>query len=193
MEKLFSPWRLRYIVSGNRTSRACVFCRACKARNDRQNLVLLRGRSNFVILNKYPYNNGHLMIVPIDHLPTLRDAPAATLEEMMALAVRCETALRAAYRPSGVNLGMNLGRSAGAGIEGHFHLHLVPRWEGDTNFMTVVHGTRVIPEALTSTYRRLRPLLARDGAGPLPAEPRRPRKTRRPRRGARRKPVRRAR
>jgi ATP adenylyltransferase len=188
MEKLFSPWRLRYIASGSRRSRACVFCRASTARNDRQNLVLLRGRSNFVILNKYPYNNGHLMIVPIDHLPTLQDAPPATLDEMMALAVRCDSALRSAYRPTGVNLGMNLGRSAGAGIEGHFHLHLVPRWDGDTNFMTVVHGTRVIPEALASTYRRLRPLLAGNADG-RPAGPRRSRETRRSSRRRTRKPA----
>jgi len=170
MEKLFSPWRLRYIASDRRRIRGCVFCRAVKGRDDRANLVLYRGRSAFVILNKYPYNNGHLMIVPDAHLPTLHDAPAATLAEMMALAVRCESALQATYRPTGINLGMNLGRSAGAGIEGHFHLHLVPRWDGDTNFMTVVHGTRVIPEALASTYRRLRPLLAGAGGdGGLPA------------------------
>lgn len=159
MEKLFSPWRLRYIASARAKDRGCVFCRAFKGRRDRENLVLYRGRDNFVILNKYPYSNGHLMIVPGAHLPSLKDAPAHALGEMMDLVVRCESALRAVYRPTGINLGMNLGRSAGAGIEGHFHMHLVPRWEGDTNFMTVVHGTRVIPEALSSTYRRLRPLL----------------------------------
>jgi len=179
MEKLFSPWRLRYIASDRRRVRGCVFCRAIRRHDDRANLILHRGRSAFVILNKYPYNNGHLMIVPDAHLPTLHDAPAATLAEMMDLAVRCESALRAVYRPTGINLGMNLGRSAGAGIEGHFHMHLVPRWDGDTNFMTVVHGTRVIPESLASTYRRLRPLLTGDGgegAGPPPraaAPPRR--------------------
>lgn len=112
------------------------------------------------------------MIVPVAHLPSLRDADATTLREMMALVVRCEAALRAVYHPTGINLGMNLGRSAGAGIEGHYHLHLVPRWDGDTNFMTVVHGTRVIPEALDVTYRRLRSLLLRDGQeGPSVATP----------------------
>jgi ATP adenylyltransferase len=160
MEKLFSPWRLRYVTSGRKRDRGCVFCGAVRARQDRANLVLFRGRGNFVILNKYPYNNGHLMIVPFAHRPSLRYAEAADLDEMMALAVRCEGALRAIYRPTGINLGMNLGRSAGAGIEGHYHLHMVPRWDGDTNFMSVVHGTRVIPEALKTTYRRLRPLLA---------------------------------
>src|SRR5439155_10797837 len=108
---------------------------------------------------KYPYSNGHLMIVPYAHLDTPAASTADALSEMMLLAVRCENALRRLYRPTGINLGMNLGRSAGAGIEGHYHLHVVPRWDGDTNFMSVVHGTRVIPEDLEVTYRRLRPLL----------------------------------
>src|SRR5882762_1890818 len=166
MDKLFSPWRLRYIQAAGRSRRrGCVFCRAARKGSDRSNLVLLRGRLNFVILNKYPYNNGHMMIVPFAHVPSLRDAPGEALQEMMELTVRCESALCSAYRPTGINLGMNLGRSAGAGIEEHFHLHIVPRWEGDTNFMSVVHSTRVIPESLQATYRRLRPLLvSRDGA-----------------------------
>ncbi|TMD07085.1 MAG: HIT domain-containing protein [Chloroflexi bacterium] len=181
MEKLFSPWRLRYVSSGRRKAAGCVFCRARRGRDDRANLVLLRGKTNFVILNKYPYNNGHLMIVPFEHLPSLAQASPSVLEEMIHLAVRCETALRSIYHPSGINLGMNLGRSAGAGIEGHFHLHVVPRWDGDTNFMTVVHGTRVIPEALAVTYRRLRPQLVGDGhVATLPSRSRRP-----SRRGAR--------
>lgn len=160
MEKLFSPWRLRYIrAAGRARKRGCVFCRAARSGSDKANLVILRGRLNYVILNKYPYNNGHMMIVPFAHVPSLQGATADTLQEMMSLAVRCEAALRTAYRPTGINLGMNLGRSAGAGIEDHFHLHIVPRWEGDTNFMSVIHGTRVIPESLQATYRRLRPLL----------------------------------
>jgi ATP adenylyltransferase len=121
--------------------------------------VVHRARHNFVILNKYPYNNGHLMIVPYAHLDTPAASTADALSEMMLLAVRCENALRRLYRPTGINLGMNLGRSAGAGIAGHYHLHVVPRWDGDTNFMTVVHETRVIPESLGTTARRLRPLL----------------------------------
>jgi ATP adenylyltransferase len=164
MEKLFSPWRLRYIVSPRR-QQGCVFCRAFRGRRDRDNLVLTRGRAAFVILNKYPYNNGHLMVVPAAHLADLLDTPQDVLAELMELAVRCEAALRQVYRPTGINLGMNVGRSAGAGIEGHLHLHLVPRWDGDTNFMSVVHGTRVIPESLQTTYRRLRPLLNRVRAG----------------------------
>ncbi|HXH27570.1 MAG TPA: HIT domain-containing protein, partial [Candidatus Polarisedimenticolia bacterium] len=152
MEKLFSPWRLRYIASARREDEGCVFCHAVRTRRDRDNLVLLRGHLNFAILNKYPYNNGHLMIVPNAHRRSLQELPAEALSEMMQMTVRCEAALRDVYRPSGFNLGMNLGRSAGAGIEGHLHLHLVPRWDGDTNFMTVVHGTRVIPEAIRVTY-----------------------------------------
>jgi ATP adenylyltransferase len=160
MEKLFSPWRLRYIVSPRR-QQGCVFCHAFRGRRDRDNLVLTRGRAAFVILNKYPYNNGHLMVVPAAHLAGLQDTPPEVLAEILELAVRCEAALREIYRPTGINLGMNLGKSAGAGIEGHLHLHLVPRWDGDTNFMSVVHGTRVIPESLQTTYRRLHPPLNR--------------------------------
>jgi ATP adenylyltransferase len=172
MEKLFSPWRLRYIRSARRPRSGCVFCIARGGRPGPRSLVLARGRGAYVILNKYPYNNGHLMVVPDTHCASLAELDPAALSEMMTLAVVCETALRRAYRPSGINLGINLGRSAGAGIEGHVHLHIVPRWDGDTNFMTVVHGTRVIPEALGASWRRLRPLLqapggrrvARDGA-----------------------------
>jgi ATP adenylyltransferase len=166
MQRLFSPWRLRYVASQVRRVSGCVFCKAARGRSDRQALVLLRGRSNFVILNKYPYNNGHLMIVPNAHLASPAGAPDGSLAEMMQLAVRCEEALRRLYRPAGINLGMNLGRSAGAGIEGHYHLHIVPRWDGDTNFMTVVHDTRVIPESLRTTWSCLRPLLTLRAAKP---------------------------
>ncbi|HZM69465.1 MAG TPA: HIT domain-containing protein [Candidatus Cryosericum sp.] len=163
MDRLFSPWRLRYVTSEGRKLAGCVFCRAIRGRRDRAHLVLHRGRSNFVILNKYPYNNGHLMIVPFAHQASPGESSEEALVELMQLVVRCERALGAAYHPAGINLGMNLGRSAGAGIEGHYHLHLVPRWEGDTNFMTVVHGTRVIPESLDITYRRLQRLLREGG------------------------------
>ena len=158
MERLMSPWRLRYVSSGRRKREACVFCTAVTGRDDRSRLVLFRGEHNFVILNKYPYNNGHLMIVPYAHISSLQDAPEDSLVEMTRLAARCEGVLRRVYRPTGINLGMNLGRSAGAGIEEHYHLHVVPRWDGDTNFMTSIGGTRVIPEALQVSYRRLRPM-----------------------------------
>lgn len=179
MEKLFSPWRLRYIVSPRRQRAGCVFCRAFRGRRDRDNLVLARGRGAFVILNKYPYNNGHLMVVPAAHAAGLQDVGREVLVEIMDWTVRCETALRKAYRPTGINLGINLGRSAGAGIEGHLHVHLVPRWDGDTNFMSVVHGTRVIPEALRTTWARLRPLIAADPRPEGVAEPGRARGGRR--------------
>lgn len=158
MERLMSPWRLRYVSSGRRKREACVFCAAVTVRDDRSRLVLFRGEHNYVILNKYPYNNGHLMIVPYAHIRSLQDAPEDSLVEMTRLAARCEGVLRRVYRPTGINLGMNLGRSAGAGIEEHYHLHVVPRWDGDTNFMTSIGGTRVIPEALQVSYRRLRPM-----------------------------------
>ncbi len=166
MEKLFSPWRLRYIRSARRLGSGCVFCGAARARAAGRTLVLAHGQSNYVILNKYPYNNGHLMVVPNAHKASLGDLEPATLSEMMTLAAQCEAALRRVYRPTGINLGINLGRSAGAGIEGHVHLHIVPRWDGDTNFMTVVHDTRVIPEALGETWRRLRPHLKRPPEAP---------------------------
>jgi len=178
MDKLFSPWRLRYIRGAGRTrERGCVFCRAVSRGNDRSNLVLLRGRWNYIILNKYPYNNGHMMVVPFAHGASLASTSPETIVEMMNLVVRCESALRQAYRPTGINLGMNLGRSAGAGIEEHLHLHIVPRWDWDTNFMSVVHGTRVIPESLQATYRRLRPLLLAEvkrTSRPVGERPRRP-------------------
>ncbi|HEV8199560.1 MAG TPA: HIT domain-containing protein [Candidatus Polarisedimenticolia bacterium] len=162
MERLFSPWRLRYVAAPH-PQRGCVFCRAIRSTDDRANLVLHRGRTHFVILNKFPYSNGHLMVVPRAHLSSPAESEPEALLEMMSLTVRAEEALRRAYRPEGINLGMNLGRSAGAGITGHYHLHMVPRWNGDTNFMSVVHATRVIPEALGTAWRRLRPLL---NAGP---------------------------
>jgi ATP adenylyltransferase len=186
MQRLFSPWRLSYVSAHRPRHEGCVFCRAARRGGRPDRLVVHRARHNFVILNKYPYNNGHLMIVPYAHLDTPAASTAEALSEMMLLAVRCETALRRLYRPTGINLGMNLGRSAGAGIAGHYHLHVVPRWEGDTNFMTVVHETRVIPESLGTTARRLRPLLAGpDGASaPRPKHRRsrtgRPARRRRP-------------
>lgn len=169
MKRLFSPWRLDYVAGGERRVPGCVFCRAEKSRDDRAALVLLRGRTHFVILNKYPYNNGHLMIVPRRHLASPSEAAPAARAEMMDLLVRSEAALHAAYRPAGINLGMNLGRAAGAGIEGHYHLHLVPRWEGDTNFMTSIAETRLVPEDLATTLARLRPLFARLAEPEVPA------------------------
>ena len=158
METLWSPWRHEYInaVGSENPNRSCLFCFAKKdPAQDESNLVVARGDENFVMLNRYPYTGGHLMIAPYEHVASLADASKATSDEMMDLAKRCESALREVYRPEGFNVGMNLGRVAGAGVADHIHLHIVPRWGGDTNFMTSVADTRVLPEDLATTYRKL--------------------------------------
>lgn len=135
---------------------SCIFCRAVEnPADDEKHFVLHRGTYSFVILNLYPYISGHLMIAPYAHLGELDAAPKATTDEMMDLAKRCNKALRGVYRPDGFNVGMNLGRAAGAGIADHIHLHIMPRWAGDTNFMTSVGDTRVLPEDLPTTYHKL--------------------------------------
>jgi ATP adenylyltransferase len=146
---------------------ACVFCDAA-ARN-RDELVLIRGEWSFVILNLYPYNNGHLMVVPSRHLSSLAALTVAETAEMMRFTRDAELALNEAYHPQGINVGINLGRAAGAGIEHHLHIHLVPRWSGDTNFMSVIGDVRVLPEDLGATAARLRPLFARHKAAWTPA------------------------
>ncbi len=136
---------------------SCIFCEAVKdPASDEKHFVLHRGAHNFVILNLYPYISGHLMIAPYAHLGELDAAPTETTDEIMNLLKRCQTALREVYRPQGFNVGMNLGCAAGAGIADHIHMHLMPRWAGDTNFMTSVGDTRVLPEDLPTTYRKLR-------------------------------------
>ena len=135
---------------------SCIFCEAFQhPANDEKNFVLHRAAHNFIILNLYPYINGHLMIAPNAHLGDFGAASKETTDEMMDLAKRCETALREVYDPDGFNLGMNLGRAAGAGVADHFHLHIVPRWNGDTNFISTVGDTRVLSEELPTTYRKL--------------------------------------
>lgn len=155
MERLCSPWRSAYINGG--AKEGCVFCNAQVA-EDAAALVLFRGRTCFVILNLYPYNNGHLMVVPYRHVATLADTTPDERAELMELTRRSEMALARAYRPQGINVGMNLGRPAGAGVVDHLHVHLVPRWTGDTNFMSVVGEVRVLPEDLGRTAQRLRPV-----------------------------------
>ncbi len=155
---LFAPWRYEYLVS-DKSGTNCFFCEAAASESDLETLVVSRGRKVFVILNRYPYTNGHLMIAPYAHVATLEEADAATLEEIMRLAQRAEKALRAVYRPSGLNLGFNIGESAGAGIAGHIHMHALPRWAGDTSFITTIGETRVLPEALETTYEKLREAL----------------------------------
>ena len=163
MERLWSPWRLAYVTgaSGDKTS-DCVFCDAAvPGAGAGDELVLVRGVHAFVILNLYPYNNGHLMVVPVRHVASLAALSAAEAGEVMRLTQDAERALTEAYEPQGINVGVNLGRAAGAGIVHHVHVHLVPRWNGDTNFMTVVGETRVLPEELPQSAERLRPIFAR--------------------------------
>jgi ATP adenylyltransferase len=135
----------------------CIFCEAVQDTDQEDSLVLFRGETNFVILNRYPYNNGHLMIAPYQHISSPADAKPEIAEEMIRLSQRVLNALREAYHPDGFNIGMNLGKCAGAGIEDHYHMHVVPRWNGDTNFMTTIAETRVLPEDFRVTLSKLKP------------------------------------
>jgi ATP adenylyltransferase len=155
MDYLWSPWRLPY-VTGTREHLGCVFCAAVTGED--ASLVVFRGATCFVILNKYPYNNGHLLIVPNRHISLPSDATSDELAEMMTLARDSQLVLTEAYNPHGMNMGINLGKPAGAGILDHLHMHVVPRWNGDTNYMTVVGQTRVLPEELFVTAEKLRPI-----------------------------------
>src|SRR5262249_55642839 len=145
LDRIWSPWRRAYVTSGARDA-DCVLCRALERADDPQSLVVHVGTHDFVVMNLYPYNAGHVMIAPRRHVGSLAEATADELSEMGTLAQRLETMMAEVYTPDGLNLGMNLGKAAGAGITDHIHLHMVPRWAGDTNFMTTVGGTRVIPE-----------------------------------------------
>jgi ATP adenylyltransferase len=162
MDRLWSPWRLTYVSSSTRPRTGCVFCDVAPL-TEPDSLVVWEGSTHYVVLNLYPYNNGHLMVVPRRHIASLADMDATELQEMAVLMRRSEGVLLDAYRPEGINVGINLGRAAGAGIHEHLHVHLVPRWAGDTNFMTVVGETRVLPEELGATAGRLRPLFAAAG------------------------------
>ena len=155
MDYLWTPWRYRYVADPDKDE-GCVFCRVLAANDDAVTKIVHRGRLNFVILNLYPYTTGHSMVVPYKHVPDLAACDAETLAEMMQLAQRLQVALAHVYHPEGFNLGMNMGRCAGAGVSGHVHMHVLPRWAGDTNFMTVVGETRLHPEDLEQTYAKLR-------------------------------------
>ena len=159
MDRLWAPWRLSYVTAAQVPATDCIFCDPSAGRDI--DLVVLRGRRAYVILNLYPYNNGHLMVVPTRHLAALEALTHDEQLELMQLARLSEMALNEAYRPQGINVGINLGKAAGAGIENHLHIHLVPRWSGDTNFMTAVGQTRVLPEDLRETAARLRPIFER--------------------------------
>lgn len=155
MDYLWTPWRLSY-VTGTGTAAGCVFCEAQE--REQAGLIVFRGRTCFIILNKFPYNNGHLMVVPNRHVASLVAATEDELCELIELARRAEMALGEAYAPHGLNMGINVGKPAGAGVLDHVHLHVVPRWNGDTNYMTVVGETRVLPEELEQTAEKLRPI-----------------------------------
>ena len=163
MDRLWTPWRLEY-VTGKSVSGGCVFCDA-GAGSAQSELVVFTGQTCYVILNLFPYNNGHLMVVPNRHIATLVDARPEELHEMMELTRLSEIALREAFNPQGLNVGINLGKAAGAGILEHLHIHLVPRWTGDTNFMTVFGQTRVLPQELPVTADKLRPIFQRLARG----------------------------
>ncbi len=154
MDYLWTPWRYRYISQSGKHD-SCIFCDAA-AGDDAASFIILRGKKNYIILNRFPYTTGHVMVVPFAHLAELRECDAETLGEMMSLAQRVQLALESVYHPEGYNLGMNLGRCAGAGVQGHVHLHVLPRWSGDANFMTTVSETRLEPEELATTYEKLR-------------------------------------
>jgi ATP adenylyltransferase len=158
MDHIWSPWRFRY-VSEAADERECFLCTAVAAgaAADRKHRVLYRGSKNFVLLNIFPYTNGHTMIAPYTHVADFAGLDRETADEIMELAQKVQAVLEACYHPDGYNLGMNLGRSAGAGLADHLHLHILPRWTGDASFMTVVGETRVLPEALEETYDKLLP------------------------------------
>ena len=157
MKRLWAPWRMEYIKKPK--EKECLFCRVIREDKDRENLVLYRSKHGFIILNKYPYNNGHLMVAPYKHTPTpleLREEEDLDLSYLIKL---CMKILDKTMRPQGFNIGANIGRAAGAGIEEHYHIHIVPRWIGDTNYMPIISDTKVIVEHLYATYDKLREAL----------------------------------
>ncbi len=155
MKRLWSPWRMKYVGAEHKCGE-CVFCAAVGKRNDPENLILFRGQFSFVILNAFPYCSGHALVMPYEHVPTYEALSAETRAEIMELISRTTTALRKVYRPDGFNVGANLGSAGGAGVTDHVHFHVLPRWDGDTNFMTTLGDTRVIPEDLADTFKRLK-------------------------------------
>ena len=155
MKRLWAPWRMKYVAVADVEADGCVFCEAVTADNDRERLIVHRGERTFTIMNLYPYTNGHLMVVPCRHVGDVADLDEAERLELMNGVITAVEALKRAVRCQGQNLGANLGRIAGAGVEGHVHMHVVPRWKGDVNFMAVMDDTRVISEGLTDTYDKL--------------------------------------
>jgi ATP adenylyltransferase len=146
---------MEYIENNNKEE-GCVFCKAQSQQDSAENLIAYRGELSYVILNRFPYTSGHLMVIPFQHVSSLEELDSITRAEMMELTSQCTTVLKDIYRPQGFNVGVNIGEAAGAGVLGHVHIHIVPRWKGDTNFMSSVGGVRVLPEALEATYQRVK-------------------------------------
>lgn len=161
MERIWAPWRMAYIDVPRQEG--CVFCNKLSGADDREELILHRGQTCFLIMNLFPYNNGHLMIAPFRHTADLVGLTEEEQAEMMRLTRYCVRVLSEAFRPDGFNLGMNLGKSAGAGVADHLHMHVVPRWDGDTNFMPVLGETKVLPDALYATYDKVLSAMQRAG------------------------------
>jgi len=157
VDRIWAPWRLEYVKDASKDNESeCIFCAALDAGNDEENLIVTRGERSFVILNKYPYTNGHLMVAPYEHVAELQALDGETVAEIMSLAQRGMKALEASFAPHGYNVGLNQGRVAGAGVEHHIHMHVVPRWGGDTNFMPVLGDTRVMNQTLQDSYETVK-------------------------------------
>jgi len=155
MNHIWSPWRMEYL-EGNNKDEGCVFCLAQAMQDSAENLIVFRGERAYVILNRFPYTSGHLLVNPFEHKQTLDELDAETRAEMMELTTQCTTVLKSIYKPQGFNVGVNMGSAAGAGVPQHIHIHIVPRWAGDTNFMSTLGQTRVLPETLEDTYERIK-------------------------------------
>lgn len=153
MKRLWTPWRMEFIRSEK--SATCIFCDKSHEQRDRENLLLCRGEYNYALMNLYPYTNGHLMIIPYEHQPSMECLRPEIIAEMMGMVNRAIMAMRRAMAPHGFNVGANIGKASGAGIDEHFHMHVVPRWQGDNNFMPVLTDTQLIPELLVQTYDKL--------------------------------------
>ena len=155
MDFIWSPWRMEYITSPKPNQDKCIFCAALEENNDRETFIVYRGRLAFAILNRYPYTNGHLMVVPYEHQPSFEVLSQEIRMDLMELMTQAVQVLTKVYSPGGFNVGANIGAVAGAGVTGHIHFHVLPRWGGDTNFMTTLSGTRVLPETLEETFQRV--------------------------------------
>jgi len=155
MKRLWSPWRMQYILEGHKSG-GCILCDKPADKSDEKNLILHRGKRSFIILNAYPYTPGHLMVAPYRHIANITEADAKEAKELFELIQLCVKLLTQTIKPDGFNIGMNIGKVAGAGLEGHIHMHIVPRWNGDHNYMSVVADTRVLSEGLAVTYKKLR-------------------------------------